>query len=101
MWAFYSSCHGYLHVFYYFIDYFSHYGYVERICAKSDAFEAFKSFKAKVELQKGKKIKIVNSNKGGEYYGRYDETRRNPRLFARYLQDYDIDVKYTMPRTHE
>ena len=44
-------------------------------------------------------IKVVNSDKGGKYYGRYDETRRNPRLFAKYLQDCGIDVRYTTPRT--
>ena len=63
--------------------------------------EAFKAFKAKVELQKRKKIKVVYSDRGGEYYGRYDETRRNLGLFARYLQDYGIDARYTMRGTPE
>ena len=35
---------------------------------------AFKAFKAKVELQQGKKIKVIHYDRGGEYYGRYDET---------------------------
>ena len=47
--------------------------------------EAFKAFEAKVELQQGKKIKVVHSVKGYEYYGRYDETGRNPRPFAKDL----------------
>ena len=34
-----------------FIDDYSPYGFVELICEKSDSFEAFKAFKAKVELQ--------------------------------------------------
>jgi len=34
--------------------------------------DVFKSFKIEVELQLGKKIKVVKSNRGGEYYGRYD-----------------------------
>ncbi|XP_062079855.1 receptor-like protein EIX2 [Humulus lupulus] len=46
-----------------------------------------KIFKTKVELQKGKKIKAVNSDRGGEYYGRYAESGRNPRPFTRYLSD--------------
>ena len=54
-----------------------------------------------MELQKGKKIKIVKSDRSGEYYGRYDETGRNPRPFARYLQDCVIDARYTMSRTPE
>ena len=34
-----------------FIDDYSHYGFVELICEKSYSLEAFKAFKAKVELQ--------------------------------------------------
>ena len=34
----------------------------------------FKAFKAKVELQLGKPIKVVMFDRGGEYYGRYDES---------------------------
>jgi len=39
---------------------------------KSQSLDFFKSFKAEVELQLGKKIKVVKSARGGEYYGRYD-----------------------------
>ena len=56
----------------------------------------FKAFKAKVELQLGKSIKVVKSDRGGEYYGRYDETRRNPGPFAKFLLECDIDARYTM-----
>ena len=38
-----------------------------------------------MELQTGKKIKAVNSDKGGEYYEKYNETGRNLGPFARYL----------------
>ena len=55
-------------------------------------FYTFKAFKDKVELQQRKKIKVVHSDKGGEYYGRYDETRRNPRPFAKYLQECGINA---------
>ena len=65
-----------------FIDDYSRYGFVGLIREKSESLEAFK---AKVELQQGKRIKVVYSDKRGEYYGRYDETGRNPRPFARYL----------------
>ena len=54
-----------------------------------------------MELQKGKKIKVVNSDKGDEYYGRYDETGRNPGSLARYLQDCGIDARYKMSGTPE
>lgn len=43
----------------------------------------------------------VRSNRGGEYYGRYDETGRNPGLFARYLQECGINSQYTMLGTPE
>ncbi|KAL6342702.1 hypothetical protein AAG906_013108 [Vitis piasezkii] len=45
-----------------FIDDFSRYGHVELIHEKFDSLNS---------------IKVVKSNKGGEYYGRYDETGRN------------------------
>ena len=54
---------------------------------------------SKVELQQGKKIKVVYSDRGGEYYSRYDETRRNLRQFAKYLQECSIDAQYTMSST--
>ena len=45
------------------------------------------------------KIKEVHYDRVGEYYGRYDETRRNPGPFAKYLQKCDIDAQYTMSGT--
>ena len=65
-----------------FIDDYSRYSFFDLIREKFDSLEAFK---AKVKLLQGKKIKVVHSNKGGEYYGRYDETGRNPGPFAKYL----------------
>ena len=65
-----------------FIDDCSRYGFIELIREKSESLEAFKP---KVELQQGKRIKVVHFDRGGKYYGRYDETGRNPGPFARYL----------------
>ena len=59
-----------------FTDDFSSYRYVELIHEKSDSLIPFKEFKVKMELQKNKKLKIVRSDIGGEFYCRYDETRR-------------------------
>lgn len=39
---------------------------------KNQSLDVFKSFKAEVELQLNKRIKNVRSDRGGEYYGRYD-----------------------------
>ena len=58
----------------------------------------FKTFKAKVELQLGKKIKVVKYDRGGEYYGRYDgsgEQCLGP--FAIFLKECGIVPQYTMP----
>ncbi|KAJ9709896.1 hypothetical protein PVL29_001400 [Vitis rotundifolia] len=82
-----------------FIDDFSRYGYVELIHEKSDSLNVFKAFKAKMKLQLGKPIKAVKSDRGGEYYGRYDETGRNPGPFAKFLLECGIDARYTMPGT--
>ena len=79
-----------------FIDDYSRYGFVELIHEKSKSLKAFKAFKDKVKLQQGKRIKVVHYDKGGEYYGRYDETGRNPGPFARYLQECGIDAQFIM-----
>ena len=57
----------------------------------------FKSFKAEVELQLGKKVKAVKSNHGGEYYDRYDglgEQRSRP--FTIFLKECGIVPQYTI-----
>ncbi|RVW62328.1 Retrovirus-related Pol polyprotein from transposon TNT 1-94 [Vitis vinifera] len=82
-----------------FIDDFSRSGYVELIHEKSNSLNVFKAFKAKVELHLGKPIKVVKSDRGGEYYGRYDETGRNPGPFAKFLLECGIEARYTMPGT--
>lgn len=43
------------------------YGYVYLMKHKSEAFEKFKEFKSEVEKESGKSIKILWSNRGGEY----------------------------------
>ena len=55
-----------------FIDDFSRYGYLYLIHEKSQSLEVFKSFKVEVENQLNKRIKNVGSDRGGEYYGKYD-----------------------------
>ena len=75
-----------------FIDDYSCYGFVKLIREKSKSLEAFKAFQVKVELQRGKMIKVVHSNRGGE-------TRHNLGPFVRYLQECGIDAQYTMSGT--
>ena len=33
---------------------------------------------------------VIMSNRGGEYYGRYDETRQHPNPFAKVIQKCNI-----------
>ena len=48
-----------------FIDDYSCYSFIELIREKFESLESFKAFKAKVELQQGKRIKVVHSERGG------------------------------------
>ncbi|GJW74104.1 retrotransposon protein, putative, ty1-copia subclass [Tanacetum coccineum] len=50
-----------------FTDDFSRYGYVYFLQHKHEVFETFKVFKSEVELQLGKKIKALRSDRGGKY----------------------------------
>ncbi|RVX02371.1 Retrovirus-related Pol polyprotein from transposon TNT 1-94 [Vitis vinifera] len=80
-----------------FIDDFSRYMYLYILHNKNEALDAFKVFKAEVEKQYGKQIKIVRSDRGGEYYGRYLEDGQSPGPFAKSLQEHGIVAQYTMP----
>ncbi|GJX09800.1 putative RNA-directed DNA polymerase [Tanacetum coccineum] len=55
------------HYYVMFTDDFSRYGYVYLIKHKSDTFEVFKRYQNEVENQLGRKIKVLQSDKGGEY----------------------------------
>ena len=59
---------------------------------KSEVFEKFKSWKALVENQYDKKIKILRTDNGGEYTSNELET---------YLQIEEIRHKKTIPKTPE
>ena len=50
-----------------FTDDLSRYGYVYLMRHKSETFEKFKEFQNEVENQRGKKIKALRSDRGGEY----------------------------------
>jgi hypothetical protein len=56
-----------------FIDDYSRYMYLYMLHNKNKTLDAFKIFKGEVEKQCRKQIKIVGSDRGGEYYGRYTE----------------------------
>ena len=60
-----TSVRGGYEYFITFIDDYSRYIYLMR--HKSEAFEKFKEFKAEVENHRGKSIKSLRSDRGGEY----------------------------------
>ncbi|RVW82676.1 Retrovirus-related Pol polyprotein from transposon TNT 1-94 [Vitis vinifera] len=80
-----------------FIDDFSRYMYLYILHNKHEALDTFKVFKAEVEKQYGKQIKIMRSNRSGEYYGRYLEDGQSPGPFVKFLQEHGIVAQYTMP----
>ena len=53
--------------FFSFIDDYSRFGHIYLIYHKSDSFEKFKEYKAEVENELGKTIKILRSDRGEEY----------------------------------
>ena len=81
-----------------FIDDSSCYGYLYLIHEKSQSLEVFKSFKVEVENQLDKRIKNVRSDRGGEYYGKYDgSSEQRPGPFAKFLEECGIVPQYIMP----
>ncbi|KAF7811615.1 Retrovirus-related Pol polyprotein from transposon TNT 1-94 [Senna tora] len=73
-----------------FVDAFSKYTWVYLLKAKSNAFEAFKMFKAQAELQLNTKIKSFQSDSGGEF-----------RSFSKFLEDNGIQHRLSCPHTHQ
>ena len=70
-----------------FINDHSKIKWVDLLIEKSKPLENFNRFKEVIKPKLVKKIKCVNSNKGEEYYERYDESRRNLDPFAKYCKN--------------
>ena len=68
-----------------FTDDYSRFGYIYLIKERSEALDKFKIFKAEIENQHNLKIKVVRSDRGGEYYGRHTPYGQVLGPFARYL----------------
>ena len=66
---------------------------------KSQAINALEVFINEVERQLDRKVKIVRSNRGGEYYGKYDEYGQNLGPFSKFLERHGICAQYTTPGT--
>ena len=57
-------------------------------------------FLNEVERQLDKKVKVVKSNRGGEYYARHDETGQHPSPFAKLLQERGICAQNGVSERH-
>ena len=84
-----------------FIDDFSRFGHVYLLHEKSQSVNALEVYINEVERQLERKVKIIRSDRGGEYYGKYNESGQNPGPFAKFLEKHGICAQYTMPRTPE
>ncbi|GJW70887.1 retrovirus-related pol polyprotein from transposon TNT 1-94 [Tanacetum coccineum] len=80
-------------------DDFSRYGYVYLLHEKSQSINALAVFLNEVERQQDKKVKIVRSDRGDEYYGKYDESGQCLGPFAKFFESRGICAQYNMPRT--
>ena len=80
-----------------FIDDYSRYGYLYLIKEKAESLDKFKIFRTEVEKQLGKVIKVVRSDRGGEYYGKHGDAGQLKGPFAKYLEDSGIVAQFTMP----
>ncbi|WVZ17437.1 hypothetical protein V8G54_010419 [Vigna mungo] len=75
------------------------YGIKDWVTYPKKGLNALEVFINKVERQLDRKVKVVRSDRGGEYYGKTDESGQCPGPFAKYLESRGICAQYTMPGT--
>jgi transposase InsO family protein len=80
-----------------FTDDFSRYGYIYPIKERSKELNKFNIFNTEVENQHNIKIKLVRSDRRGEYYGRHTPYGQVSGPFVRFLQENGIVAQYSMP----
>ena len=73
-----------------FIDDYSRYAYVCLILHKTEVLSCFKKYKVEVEKQLGRDIKVLRTNRGGEY---------NSKEFELYCHEHGIKRRIIMPYT--
>ena len=84
-----------------FIDDYSRYGYLYLIKEKAESLDKLNIFQTEVEKLLGKVIKVVRSDRGGEYYGKHGDAGQLKGPFAKYLEDSGIVAQFTMPGSPE
>jgi len=99
MWSFDINSFNKGKYFITFIDNFSCYGHVYLLHEKSQSVNALEVYINEVERQLDRKVKIIRSGRGGEYYERYDKSGQHPGTFAKFLEKLGICAQYTMSST--
>ena len=66
---------------------------------QSREINALETFITEVERQLGRKVKIIRSVRGGEYYGIYDENGQHPGPFSKFHEKHDICTQYNAGNT--
>ena len=75
------------------------YGFVYLLHEKYEVVDVLEIYLNEVEMQLDRKVKVVKSNRGGDYYGRYNETGQHLGPFAILLQKCGICAQYRMLST--
>ena len=73
-----------------FIDNFSHYCYLYLLHEKSQLVNALKVFIDEVERQLDRKVKVVRSDRGDEFYRKYNESGQCLGPFAKFFESRGI-----------
>ena len=68
------------------VFYYLHKIHVSLPSDKSEALDAFNVYKTEVEKQSGLSIKIIRSDRGGEYYGKFTDKGQRTGPFAKLLK---------------
>ena len=69
-----------------FINDYSRYYYLYLLHEKSQSANTLEVFIDEVEKQLDRKVKVIKSDRGGEYYGKFNESGQCPDPFAKLLE---------------
>ncbi|KAL5823959.1 hypothetical protein ACOSQ4_021859 [Xanthoceras sorbifolium] len=83
------STNGYRY-YLHFVDSFTRYTWIYPLHSKFEVFTIFKQFKNLVELQFDRKLKVLQTDWGGEY-----------RPLSKYLADLGVVFRHPCPHTHQ
>ena len=61
--------------------------------------DVLQTFLTEVERQLNRKVKVIRSDRGREYYGKTTEVGQVSGPFAKFLESKAICAQYTMPKT--